>query len=134
MAEVRRLGPLGRPSRRPLGLVASAALALAATVLVMAFLGLPVWLETLGQSIESAVGTGGTLAQGLAAAITAAARGLGRTLHLVAAFRGLAAAAGPLLLATMVAALAAMAGVTSYVVGRDLRRTRSVSPWSLEAR
>ena len=41
------------------------------------------------------------------------------------AFRGLAVALAPAVAAAMAAALVGMTGITSYVVGRDLRRGRA---------
>lgn len=126
LEEVRRMGPVGaRASRRRLGIAAAATLALAGVVLLLAVVGLPAWAEEVGLSIGRAAGTSGVLARWLAETVSAAARGTGRTLNLLAAFRGLAAAVGPVLVAALVVALAAMGTVTSYVVGRDLRRTRT---------
>lgn len=125
LAEVRRMPLPGPAPRRRAVWAAAAALALAGTFLVLALVGLPAWLEEVGLSIGRAAGTGGVLVRWLAEAVSAAARGAGRTLNLVAAFRGLAAALSPVLVGAMVAALAGMAAVTSYVVGRDLRRTRT---------
>jgi hypothetical protein len=128
MAEVRRLGPPPRPaiaSRRVVVWSSAAAILLATGVALLALLGLPAWAGDLGQAAARTAGLGGSILRFAAWVPGAAARAVAQCVDFMTAFRGLAVALAPAVAAAMAAALVAMTGITSYVVGRDLRRGRA---------
>jgi hypothetical protein len=126
LAEVRRLAPPPRSalSPRTLGLAAAAILVLGAALTALVLPGLPALLADLVQGVGEVASLGGSAVRLALAAVTLAARALGRTADFLSAFGGLGALLAPLAAAALAAALAGMAGITSYVVGRDLLHGR----------
>jgi hypothetical protein len=128
LAEVRRMGPPpleATVSRRALAWSAAAALVLAAALTLLALPGLPGLFGDLGRTAGQAADLGGSLFRWAAVALAAAAQVVARTVDFLAAFRGIAGVLAPLVVGGTAAALAGMAGITSYVVGRDLLRART---------
>ena len=128
LTEVRRLGPPPRTavaSRRVVVWAAAAVVALAAGLAVFALPGLPGTLGDLAQATARAAGLGGAALRLAAQMPAAAAHGLASTVDFLSAFRGLAGALAPAVAVAMAAALLGMAGITTYVVGRDLRHRRA---------
>jgi hypothetical protein len=124
VAEVRRLGPPPRPPvATPRVAVWSTAAGLAAAAALAALLipGAPVWLGQLAELAGWAAGGLGAALTGLPAA---AARAIAWAAGFLASFRGLVQALSPAVSGALAAALVGMAGITAYVVGRDLRRGR----------
>ena len=124
MEEVRRMGPpprAGVASRRVA--VWSAAAALVATSLLAALLvpGVPAWISQLTGLAAWAVGAVGA---GLGHLPGILVSGVVWVVDFLASFRGLAATLAPATAGALVAALTGMVGITSFVVGRDLRRGR----------
>lgn len=128
LAEVRRLGPPpleATSSRRVLVWAATAALILGAALTIFVLPGLPSLVADFAKAAGHAAVHGGSVLRWAASLPAALAQGLARILEFLTAFRGLAAVLAPAVAAAMVAALAGMGGITSYVVGRDLRRART---------
>ena len=124
VAEVRRLGPPPRPSiatRKVAVWSIAAGLAAAAALAALLIPGAPGWLGQLAELAGWAAGRGGAALTGLPAA---AARAIAWVAGFLASFRGIAQALAPAVTGALAAALAGMAGITAYVVGRDLRRGR----------
>ena len=126
MAEVRRIGPPPQAAIASRQVVVWAA---AAAVLAAAGLALLLLVPGLAAGPDVAARAGGlaaTVAGWLAGLPGAAARGMARTVDVLASFRGVAAVLAPVVAAVLAAALAGMAAITAYVVGRDLRQGRSL--------
>ncbi len=124
LAEVRRMGPPPRPSiaSRRVAVWSTAAALLAASLLATLVVpGVPEWLSQLTGLAAWAVGAVGA---GLGHLPGVLVSGVVWVVDFLASFRGLAATLAPATAGALVAALAGMVGITSFVVGRDLRRGR----------
>lgn len=121
LAEVRRLGPPARqtaPSRRMVLGWAAAALLGVAVLLVLA-------VPELAPVLSWLAGAGTAVVRTAAASPAVAARMVARAADFLSAFRGLAVVLAPAVVAAAAASLIGMAAITTYVVGRDLRRGRA---------
>ena len=121
VAEVRRLGPPPRqvaPSRRLVLGWAAAACVGVAVLLVFA-------VPELAPVLSWAAGAGTAVLRAGTASLAVAARATARAADFLSAFRGLAVVLAPAVVAAAAASLLGMAAITTYVVGRDLRRGRA---------
>jgi len=124
MGEVRHMGPPPRAavaSRRVAVWSAAAALLAASLLAALLVSGVPAWLSQLTGLAAWAVGAVGA---GLGHLPGVLVSGVVWVVDFLASFRGLAATLAPATAGALVAALAGMVGITSFVVGRDLRRGR----------